>query len=241
MDEAPRARLTRKETVAAGTMAFYFERPSGFSFEAGQNAFVTLVDAVEQDDLGPSRPFTFASAPGEHELMIATRMRDSAFKRALLSGAPGLEVTIAGPAGEMLLHEDASRPAVFIAGGIGITPFLSMLRHATAAPPRRSLTLFYSNRTPEEAAFLDELQALEKRAADFRLVATMTRPAASKRPWGGETARISPELLARHAPKQESPVYYFAGPPEMTAAVQFMLSDMGVAEKDMRFEEFYGY
>jgi ferredoxin-NADP reductase len=241
VDDAPRARLIRKEAVAEGTMAFYFERPAGFSFEAGQNAFVSLVDPAEDDDLGPSRPFTFASAPGEPELMIATRMRNSAFKRTLRSAAPGLEVTIAGPSGEMLLHEDASRPAVFIAGGIGITPFVSMIRHAVATPLGHSVTLFYSNRTPEEAAFLEELQSLEKRDPCFRLVATMTRAASSNRTWSGETARISPDLLARHAPRAGTPVYYFAGPPEMTTAVQFMLSDIGVADENMRFEEFYGY
>ena len=103
-------------------MAFHFERPAGFAHQAGQNALFSLAGSSE------SRTFTIASAPHEPQLTVATRMRDSAFKRALGSAAPGLAVGIDGPAGLMVLHEDERRPAVFLAGGIGITPFLSMAR-----------------------------------------------------------------------------------------------------------------
>ena len=76
-------RLTRRGTVAEGTMAFHFERPAGFAHDAGQNILMTLVDPPETDSQGPSRSFTLASAPHEPDLMIATRMRNSAFKRVL--------------------------------------------------------------------------------------------------------------------------------------------------------------
>src|SRR5438477_11197857 len=113
--------LRRRETVAEGTVAFYFAKPAGFSHEAGQNAIFSLIDPGEMDAAGPSRPFTIASAPHERELMIATRMRDSAFKRALGVLPIGAKLSIDGPAGVMVLHEDESRPAVFLAGGSGIT------------------------------------------------------------------------------------------------------------------------
>jgi ferredoxin-NADP reductase len=103
-------------------MAFHFERPPGFAHLAGQNALFKLA--------GESRTFSIASAPHEPHLTVATRMRDSAFKRTLREAAPGLKVEIDGPAGMMVLHDDAARPAVFLAGGIGITPFLSMARDA---------------------------------------------------------------------------------------------------------------
>src|SRR5436190_1394709 len=136
-------RLLRSEPVAEGTMVFYFERPAGFDYQAGQNAQFSLLDAKEFDGFGPTRTFTFASAPHERELMIATRIRDTAFKRTLKSAAPGLRVGVDGPNGLMVLHGDPTRPAVFIAGGIGVTPFLSMVRHAAHARLPHPLWLFY--------------------------------------------------------------------------------------------------
>src|SRR5262245_26311703 len=127
-------------------MAFHFARPPGFAHEAGQYMQVTLIDPPENDAQGPGRPFTIASAPHEPDLMIATRMRDTAFKRVLKAAAPGLRLRIEGPNGIMLLHDETARPAVFLAGGIGITPFLSMARHAAKERLPHRIFLFYSNR-----------------------------------------------------------------------------------------------
>src|ERR671934_3166650 len=102
----PQIALRRRETVAEGTVAFYFEKPPGFSHEAGQNAMFTLIDPREEDAAGPTRTFTIASAPHEPELMIATRMRDSGFKRTLAAAPLGTQVEFDGPAGVMVLHED---------------------------------------------------------------------------------------------------------------------------------------
>lgn len=234
-------RLVRRETVAEGTMAFHFERPAGFAHEAGQNMLVTLAEPPETDAQGPSRTFTIASAPHEPGLMIATRMRESAFKRALKSAPLGLKVRIDGPSGVMVLHEEIARPAAFLAGGIGVTPFLSMARHAAKQRLPHRIYLFYSNRRPQDAAFLDELQRLEQANPNYRLVATMTEAEKSSRPWQGETGFIRRDMLERHLPELLGPVYYFAGPPAMTMAMQSMLAGCGVSETDMRSEEFYGY
>ena len=227
--------LRRRQTVAEGTVAFYFDKPAGFTHEAGQNAMFTLINPAEDDASGPTRPFTIASAPHEPELMIATRMRASAFKRTLAAASLGTKVEMEGPAGVMVLHEDAARPAVFLAGGIGITPFLAMARDAAKRRLPHRLVLFYSNRRPRDAAFLSELERLQ--GPNFKLIATMT----DVPDWPGEKRRISRELLAAHLPDLREPVYYFAGPPGMTMAVQGMLKDLGVSEDDMRSEEFYGY
>src|SRR4051812_24130751 len=228
-------KLLRREPVAEGTLAFYFEKPAGFSHEAGQNAMFTLVDPREEDAAGPSRAFTIASAPHERELMIATRMRDSAFKRLLGTAQPGTKLEMEGPLGVMVLHEDASRRGVFLAGGIGIPPSLARVRDAARRQLPPQIVLFYSNRRPQDAAFLAELERLQ--GPKFRLVTTMTD--ASE--WEGEKRRISRELLAAHVPDVRAPLYYFAGPPGMTMAVQGMLKELGVSEDDMRSEEFYGY
>lgn len=233
--------LQRRETVAQGTMAFYFDKPAGFAHQAGQNAVFTLVDPPETDAQGHGRTFTIASAPHEPGLMIATRMRDTAFKRVLKSAAPGAPVRIDGPSGVMMLHEDAARPAVFLAGGIGVTPFLCMARHAAASRLAHRIALFYSNRRPEDAAFLDELRALERSNANFRLVATMSQAEKSTPPWQGETGLIRPDMLKRHLNDLKTPIYYSAGPHAMTMSMEVMLADLGVSEDDMRSEEFYGY
>ncbi|HKA39064.1 MAG TPA: FAD-dependent oxidoreductase [Burkholderiales bacterium] len=234
-------RLTRRETVAEGTMAFYFSRPAGFQFRAGQSLSMTLVDPPATDGKGNTRTFTIASAPHEAELMIATRMRDSAFKRFLKAAPAGTPVRIDGPNGEMVLHDDPARPAVFLAGGIGITPFLSMARHASRQRLPHHLYLFYSNRRPEDAAFLAELQDMEQMNPNYHLIATMAEAEKSARPWSGETGFIRREMLERHLRDTTKPIYYFAGPPAMTMAMQEMLEGIGVREDAMRYEEFYGY
>src|SRR5260221_10185735 len=108
-------RLLRRETVAERTMAFYFERPAGFEFQAGQNAQFTLVEPKQFDAFGVSRTFSFASAPHEPELMVASRMRDTAFKRDLGSAPLGARLRLDGPSGAMVLDQDPARPVVFLA------------------------------------------------------------------------------------------------------------------------------
>jgi ferredoxin-NADP reductase len=235
------ARLTRRETVAEGTMAFYFSRPAGFRHQAGQSVLLKLVDPPETDGEGDARTFTIASAPHEAELMIATRMRDTAFKRVLKTAPMGTAVAIDGPSGEMMLHDDATRPAVFLAGGIGITPFLSMIRHTTHKRLLHRMHLFYSNRSPDDAAFLPELEGLQYTNQKYRLIATMVEPEKSLDCWWGETGIIRRDMLERHLPDLTSPIYYLAGPPPMTMAMRKMLEDIGISEQAMRYEEFYGY
>src|ERR1041384_4886391 len=121
--------LTRSETVAEGTMAFHFAKPAGFKFTAGQSMNVSLIDPPETDAKGTSRTFSIVSAPYENELVIATRMRDTAFKR-VLKAMPAGRVGLRGPAGMFTLDPADARHAVFLAGGIGVTPFVSMLRDA---------------------------------------------------------------------------------------------------------------
>jgi ferredoxin-NADP reductase len=235
------ARLVRRETVADGTMAFYISKPPGFRHRAGQSLLMTLVDPPETDGEGNGRTFTIASAPHEPELMIATRMRDTAFKRVLKAAPTGLPVRIDGPNGEMVLHDDAARPAVFLAGGIGITPFLAMARDAASRRLPHRLMLFYSNRRPEDAAFLAELQEMEQLNRNYRLFATMAEAEKSAQRWSGETGFIRRDMLERHLPDFKSPIYYFAGPPQMTMAMQRMLEEIGIHEQAMHYEEFYGY
>ena len=118
--------LKNREEVAHGTMAFHFEKPTGFEFKPGQSVDVTLLDPPPMDAEGAIRTFSIASAPYENELVVATRMRDTSFKRVFATLPLGTEMKLEGPSGSFTLHKNAAKPAVFLAGGIGITPFRSM-------------------------------------------------------------------------------------------------------------------
>lgn len=150
--------LVGKEDVARGTVAIHLKKPEGFTFKAGQAVYVTLPALKEADGKGRVRTFSIASAPDDADLVIATRLTDSAVKRSLASLPVGSAIEIEGPYGDLTLHDDAARPAVFLAGGIGITPFRSMIRDAAMRARPRDLHLFYSNRSAEDAASLSELE-----------------------------------------------------------------------------------
>jgi ferredoxin-NADP reductase len=235
------SRLVGREEVAERTMAFAFYRPSNWTFEAGQFLDVTLLDPSETDAEGNTRSFSIASAPHEGTLVVATRMRDTAFKRVLRAMPLGSEVKLEGPSGDLTLHGDVSRTAVFLAGGIGITPFRSIVLQAARDKRAHRIFLFYSNRRPEDAPFLDELQALEHENPNYKLIATMTDMTKSHRTWRGEIGLIDQEMLASHLTDAVSPVYYVAGPPEMVKGLRAMIHNVGIDDVDIRAEEFSGY
>ncbi len=234
-------KLRSRSQVAEGTFAFHFEKPAGFEFVAGQSVDLTLIEPPQTDAEGNTRAFSLASAPYEPELMIATRMRDTAFKRVLRTFTAGSEVRMDGPFGSMTLHRKTTRPAVFLAGGIGITPFRSMLRQAANSEVARRIFLFYANRHPEDAAFLAELQELIRQQPGFALFPTMTKLADSKVSWDGETGYISSEMLAKYVSDLSAPIYYIAGPPALVTTMKDVLSEVGVGEDDVNSEDFSGY
>ena len=234
-------KLLNRVEVAEGTMAFHFEKPNGFEFRAGQAVDIILVDPPETDSEGNIRTFSLVSPPFEDRLTVTTRMRDSAFKRVLKTMPLGTTVKIAEPSGSLTLHKNPSKPAVFLAGGIGITPFLSILRQAAQDKLPHQLYLFYSNWRPEDAPFLETLNELQTTNPNFRFVPTMTEMEKSQSGWAGETGYIDSKMLMKHIPNLNGPIYYIAGPPAMVAAMRQMLITAGVGEDDIRIEEFSGY
>lgn len=233
--------LTERRLVAEGTMAFHFAKPAQFVFTPGQFVDLTLLQPSETDAAGNTRAFSIASAPQEETLMVATRLRDTAFKRELQRMPLGTTVRMEGPFGKLVLHADQARPAVFLAGGIGITPFRSMVVHAAMQRSPHRMVLFYSNRRPEDAAFLDELQTLQEKNPHYRFVGTMTEPEKSARVWRGETGFITAALLSKHLVNVGSPIYYVVGPPGMVTGLRTMLKDAHIDDGDVRTEKFAGY
>lgn len=236
-----RPKLLSRVEVAEGTMAFHFEKPAEINFKPGQAADWTLLSPPETDAEGNTRTFSLASAPFEADLIFTTRMRDTAFKRSLKTVPLGTAVKMDSPMGSFTLHKNSAKPAVFLAGGIGITPFFSIIKQADHDRMPHKLYLFYSNRRPEDAPFLETLQGLEETNRNFRLIATVTEMARSKKPWDGETGRIDKGMLSRHLSQLQGPIYYIAGPPGMVPGLRRMLVESAIDEDDIRSEEFAGY
>jgi ferredoxin-NADP reductase len=233
--------LKRRDSLCDGTTALYFEKPGGFNFKPGQFANFTLDSVNTTDAGGITRTLSIASAPHEKDLMVAMRMRDTGFKRiasALPIGAPFL---MEGPYGNLILHKDVARPAVFLAGGIGITPFRSMIRHATEVGSAHRIFLFYSIRRFEEAAFLKELREIQELNPRFKFIPTITHPDGMRHDWRGELGHITEPMLMSWIPDFQDPIFYIAGPPGMVAGMRQMLEVAGVPDDNIRAEEFAGY
>jgi ferredoxin-NADP reductase len=235
------AKLRGRRNVADWTMAFEFEKPADWTFDAGQFIDMTLQKPGETDAEGNTRGFSIASAPFEDTLMIATRMRDTAFKRVLKTLPLGSEVKIEGPFGDLRLHNNAARPAVIVSGGIGITPFRSILMQAINDKRAHRIVFFYANRRPEDAVFLEDMRALARESATFAFVPTMTEMDKSHLPWDGERGRIDQQMLTKYLAGVTSAIYYVTGPPGMVKGLRAVLKAAGVDSDDIRTEEFTGY
>jgi len=236
-----KVKLKCKQEIAVGTMAFHFEKPEGFIYKAGQFVDYTLINPAETDAEGNVRSFTLASAPYELDLVLATRMRDTAFKRVLKAMEPGTEITLEGPSGSFTLHDNASIPAVFLTGGIGVTPVRSILHQAVHDKLSHRILVFDSNRSPEDAAYLVELMEPCKKDPNYTFVGTMTEMEKSSREWHGETGLVTKAMLSKYVGDLMLPIYYIAGPPEMVAGMRKTLSQAGVKEDNIRTDEFEGY
>ncbi len=236
-----KVKLANKEEIASGTMAFYFEKPEGFTHKAGQYADLTLISPAETDAEGNIRTFTLANAPYENSLMFATRMRDTAFKRVLKTMPIGTEIEIDAPYGSFTLHNNESIPAVFLTGGIGLTPARSIILQAAHDKPAHKIFLFDSNNRPEDAVFLDELVKAQKKNPNYTFVGTMTQMEKSQRSWDGETGFINEAMLVKYIGDITQPIYYVAGPRGMVHAMLEMLLQAGVNDDNIRTEEFSGY
>lgn len=224
-------KLIERETVATNTVAARFAKPAGFDFQPGQALRLTTAS-------GAARILSIASAPHESDLLVVTRVRDSDFKNALVAMSEGDAMQVAGPLGSFTL--DTTRPAVFLAGGIGITPFLSMIRHAAHTGSTQPITLFYSNRTPAEAAMLEELQTMSAANPTFELVAAMSDINEGD-DWQGETGRIDLEMVKRHVSDLTAPVFYAVGPGGFVTGMTEMLQSAGVDGARIKAENFSGY
>ena len=232
-------KLISKSTIADGTMEFRFSKPEGFDFRPGQWTDFRLIDPPETDEEGNVRGFSLVQARFEPDLVVATRMRDTAYKRVLMELPIGTEVALDGPGGDFTLHKTETTPAVFIIGGIGVTPVRSMIAQATHDKTAHRITLLHASSTPSQLPYKSDLEQLSQTNPNFTYVAVATDSAPAD--WTGDRGRINAQMIKKYVPDLSQPIYYLSGPKGMVHAMRQLLVELKVNEDNIRTEEFGGY
>lgn len=221
--------ILEQKTIAEKTCEVSFGLPGNkFIFLAGQYVRANAPKLVYPDPKGASRLFSIVSSPNNKDkISIAFRNSGSGFKRTLMKLPIGSLVDIEGPFGYFTLPKNLSQPIVFIAGGIGITPCLSMICYATEEKLNHPITLLYANRNVESAAYLEELTTIAKQNPRFLL----------KNQYG----RIDANFIQQSVKNLVEPIWYIVGLPAMVADARNLLSRLGINDTKIYFEDFTGY
>ena len=221
-------------------MTFRFST-EGTGFRYLSNQFVRLALPEVADPWGSARSFSLSSSPSEDGFIAITcKISDTPFKQALSIMKPGETGVVYGPLGAFLF--DRQHPAVFLAGGIGITPLRGMIRFAHDTSFRHEMVLLYSARTPEELVFRSELDAIAREGGRLHAEYSITRPKDTTAAWQGRTGRIDEKWVREAAHGLRHPRFYICGLPEMVGDMVRTLQDsMGVPEESVDYEVFRGF
>lgn len=229
--------LTKKVIVAHEVMAFHFEKPEGFTYIAGQYGDFTLIDPPETDSEGNKRTFSFTSAPYEEDLVITTRLRDTAFKRTLKQLEVGSTLQLEGPFGSLSLPKNTAKTAVFLTGGIGCTLVRSMVAQANHDKSPHKMIFLYANQSPEHAVYLEEFAKLAEENTNLLFVPIMT----DANNWPGEHGVIDKAILEKYVDTISAQIYYLSGPGAMIGDMRRLLLSLGVDRTNIRADQFIGY
>ena len=233
--------LVDRQTIAKDTTAFWLESGgASFEFRAGQHAHFIPTRLFPATYGSSSLTFSIASPPkGKKTVMLAIRAGQTTFRSVLELAALGDRFVVSRVRGSFTLHHDVVRPAVFLAGGMGIAPIRSILHWATRERLPHRLYLFYSNRQAADAAFIEEFETMTAQSPVFTSIPTLTRHANTSRLY--ENGRIDQRMLKRYLVWPKGPIYYLAGPPGMVAAMRELLNSLGVIDNDLKTEHVGGY
>lgn len=248
-------KLFKKREEVLNTKTFVFEKPKGFNYLAGQYVYLTLPRLDYPDARGDTRHFTLSSSPTEDYLSITVRMRDSSgFKHTLDESPIGSEISMRGPNGDFVLENHASTEhaptaqvefQIFIAGGIGVTPFRSIIHYAADKNLTTPIMLICSNSIPEEIPFKAELDEISRTHDWLKVIYTVSKPEESRIKWKGLIGRINEEFFRTHVPTSHFPlsasVFWVCGPPGMVSAMEETLAKLNIPEEQVRVEKFTGY
>lgn len=242
VNSRPRLVLHLKEKIALapGAFEFVFSGPS-LTFQPGQYMEWTLQHS-HMDARGMRRYFTIASSPTERDFRIGVRFSEkgSTFKRALQAMKPGEAIVASQRDGDFTLPKNPQQPLVFVAGGIGITPFRSMIRYLLDTNDRRPVTLFAACKTSKDIvykALFDEAQEKIGMKTYYLLDAEQALPSGDVYIPG----RLSPDVIVQHVPNYEQCVYYLSGPQMMVQAYKKLIRGMGIPRSHIKIDYFPGY
>lgn len=228
----------RQETPTTASFRFSTE---GTRFVYRSNQAVRVILPGVRDPWGPARTFSLSSSPSEEGVaQISVKLTDSPYKTALNALEPGSRVVALGPVGDLLY--DRSRDSLFIAGGIGVSPFRGMIRYAYDLGEHPKIVLLYSARTAEEFAFKSEIDKLSEADPKIEVRYTITRPKESRQLWEGRVGRFDETTIRAGLKNLHHPKVFVVGTPEMALATLDLLRlRMGVVEDDLEYEFFRGY
>jgi len=237
-----KAIIGKKEMAAEMTCYAEFDlQGEKVSFIPGQYFFVTLspADETHKDEL--THHFSIVNSPSQDGILaLTTRLRldQSLFKRTLNEANVGDEVEIGKINGSFLLPDDTSKPIVLIALGIGITPYISMLRCSFEENKPYRFTVIYSDNETKSMAFLEELKQMDAAHDNMKLITSVTRDEA----WSGEKRHVDGDFVKQYlGDSYADQLYYISGPPAVVEAVSASLKQAGIAEDNIKTDSFSGY
>jgi len=242
---SPKARyvlkLQAKTQLAHGAYDFRFAADRKLRFRPGQYLEWTLRHS-RPDSRGNRRYFTIASSAAEREVRIGVKFypEASSFKRSLLAMRPGDEIVASQLAGEFVLPADKRTKLVFMAGGIGITPFRSMIKHLLDRDEKRPIAVLYSNRTAPEIAYTDVLEEARRRLG-IETVYTLTDANGVPPDWQGETGRVDAEMIVKTVPDYRERTFYLSGPRSLVVGFEEVLGNIGIPKSRIKTDFFPGF
>jgi len=197
---------------------------------------------ADPDSRGNRRYFTLASSPTERDLHVGVKFypQASSFKEAMLNMDPETEIVAGQLAGDFVLPDDPNQKCVFIAGGIGITPFRSMLQYLLDKGQRRPLVLFYANRTASDVVYWDVFNRAQKELG-MRTIYTLTDLSQVPSWWKWQVGRITPEMIAHEVPDYQNCLFYVSGPQSMVEAFKTTLRALNVERSQIKTDFFPGF
>ncbi|MGM0569048.1 MAG: ferredoxin--NADP reductase [Elusimicrobiota bacterium] len=225
--------------ICPGVKSFYFRPLENFDFKAGQFAFFTFNNKGKEY----SKHFTISSSPLRENIEMTTIMSGSDYKNALDRLKKGDPVSIRGPFGKLSLGDLKKDSLCFLAGGIGITPFKSIIEYCFDSTSPLNAFLFYSNRSVERIAFRQDLKEFQKKLSGLKLIHTISSPdAAARENWKGNRGYIDAKMIRENCPEYSRSLFYIAGPPAFVSAMRDMASgELEMPEESIKLENFSGY
>jgi len=235
-----RIRLKAQRPEAPDVISFVFDLcGQPLPYRPGQFVFFELDELAFPDERGKRRHFTISSAPTEQGIiMLTTRLRGSGFKETLRHAQPGYELTVETPRGSFVVPDGETRQHVFIAGGIGVTPYRSILRNAVDIGAPIDALLLDFNRAFVDVSFRAEFEAIAAGMSSIRFVPVLSEPEPG---WTGERGRLDERLLRRHVSDIGGSLFWVSGPPPMVTSSMEAVAQLGVAPDAMREDSFTGY